>query len=84
MYREWFSIQKCILAIQLAENLGKKTQFKQYHITLIYTLISPPQQKEKKNQPLTFPLLWLLTIFKASILKFFFFTLENLFLKLAR
>lgn len=80
MYRERFSIQKCILAIQLAEYLGKNSlNLSNTIYSNLYPHLSLPTKRKKKkiNTP-TFPLLWLLTIVKASILQFFF-TLKNLF-----
>lgn len=72
MYIKQFSIQKCILAVKLVKNLKKKgkkkPQFKQYHLN--YTIhLNPQLQKPKTKTPkkkLTFSLLWLLTVFKAS------------------
>lgn len=67
MYIKQFSIQKCILAIKLAKNLKKSLNVSSTTSTI--PSISPPNsKKEKKNtkKKLTFFLLWLLTVFKAS------------------
>lgn len=72
MYREQFSIQKCILAIQLAENLEKKTLNLS---NTIYSNLHPPlspQQKEKKNQPPHLPLALVINYIQGFHITIFF------------
>lgn len=76
MYREWFSIQKCILAIQLAENLGKKPHNLSNTIySNLYPHLSPKKEKNINSSHL--PLALVINYIQGFNITIIFFYAEQ-------
>jgi len=81
MYRGQFSIQKCILVIQLAENLGKKNlNLSSTIYSNLHPHLSPKNGKKKsKITKPHFPLALVMNYQGFNITIIFFLKLKNLF-----